>query len=110
MDMINEFARLLFQFFAAVLPGIRHEMQHIHPGRSVESRCRWKISATVKRASIGRQEYIQWPASASADRLNGVHINLIEVRPFFAVDFDIDKMIVHICSHPSFSKLSLSIT
>ena len=56
---------------------------------------RWKIGAPIKRFSFRCQKYIQWPSAITGNGLNGIHIDLVQVRPFFPVDFNINKMPVH---------------
>ena len=54
-----------------------------------------KICAAVKRFCLRRKKYGHWPATATSHGLNGVHVNGVDVRSFLAVNFDIDKQLVH---------------
>ena len=58
-----------------------------------------KICAAEKGFCIRGKEYIKWPASASRNRLHGIHVNMIEVGAFFPVDLDVDKMLIHQACH-----------
>jgi hypothetical protein len=58
-----------------------------------------EISPSIKRPEIRQQKTIQWPASSSGENLNSIQINLINIGPFFAVYFDIDKVSVHEISY-----------
>ena len=42
-----------------------------------------------------REKHRHWPAAAARRQLNGCHVYRIEVRAFFAVDLDVDKVFVH---------------
>jgi len=55
----------------------------------------FEISTAIKRFLVGHQENVQRPTSLQPHVLNRIHVDIVNVRPLFPVDFDADKMIVH---------------
>src|SRR5439155_1973141 len=56
---------------------------------------RRKVRAAVERHAIGRQEHGHRPTSVPRHRLHGFHVNLVDVRPLFAVHLHADEVTVH---------------
>ena len=54
-----------------------------------------EVRAAVKRLRVGGQKHVQRPAALQAHGVHGIHVNLVHVGPFLAVDFDAHKMRVH---------------
>src|SRR5690606_22830776 len=55
----------------------------------------WKISPPIKGLLTRHQKNMQWPATLQAHCMYGIHIYVIQVRPFFTVYFNTDKMLIH---------------
>ena len=56
-----------------------------------------EVGASVKGLLIGHQKYIQGPSSLESHGLHSIHVNVVQVGPLLAVDFDADKMGIHEC-------------
>ena len=41
------------------------------------------------------QEHRHRPAAVARHRLHGLHVDAVEVGPLFAIDFDVDELLVH---------------
>ena len=96
---------------AAVLPGVGHGRQHLIEAGHAHPRRRRPIRAAVKRLQVGRQKHRHRPAAAAGQQLHGVHVDLVEVGPLFAIDLDADEIARSSAARsPRFSKLSCSIT
>src|SRR4051812_8398116 len=55
----------------------------------------WKIGTAIKGPAIGCEKDVQGPAAAAGHGLYGIHIYMVQIRPLFPVDLDIDKMLIH---------------
>ena len=55
-----------------------------------------EVRAAVERPAVRGQEDRHRPAPAAGHRLDGRHVDLIEVGPFLAIDLDRDEVIVEI--------------
>ena len=91
----DSFSQLLgiFQCLSSVIVvGIYQGLQYVHP---LFFR---KISTSINWTTIGQGEAIEWPTTFLRDQLNGSHVNLVNVRALFAIDFYIDEMCIHQCS------------
>ena len=51
-----------------------------------------KYVPAVERPAVGRQEHAHRPAAAAGHRLDGAHVDLVEVGPLLAVDLDRDEV------------------
>ena len=56
-----------------------------------------KVRATVERLAVRREEDRHRPAAVAGEHLHGVHVDVVDVRAFLAVDLDADEVLVH---HP----------
>ncbi len=56
---------------------------------------RREIGPAVKRFAVGRQKDRHRPPAAPGHHLHGVHINRVQVGTLFAVDLDVDEVVVH---------------
>ena len=55
-----------------------------------------KIGTAIKRLELRRQKQVQRPAAAPGGGLDKGHVNLVHIRPLFAVHLDADKVLVQI--------------
>ena len=69
--------------------------QHIHEGGAAIARLFGKISPAPHRLALRCEEHRQRPAALLAEQVQGVHVDLVNVRPFLAVDLDVDEPVVH---------------
>ncbi len=54
-----------------------------------------KVRSSEKGTPVGHQEHRHRPAAVSGHRLHGLHVDAIEVGALFAIDFDVDEVVVH---------------
>jgi hypothetical protein len=73
--------------------GDRHD--DLRPGRHALARLRREVRAGVERRALGCEEGVERPAAAARERLDGVHVDRVDVRALLAVDLDADIALVH---------------
>ncbi len=73
----------------------RHLAQHIDEGRPAVARGLREIRAAPERLALRSQEHRQRPATLLAQMMQSRHVNLVDVGPLLAVDFDVDEQLVH---------------
>src|SRR5262249_9209451 len=93
--MIGKMLGLLLHLFSLVPEGRSDPAEHVLPGSAVMEGPRREVRSPVKGLGLRRQEHIQRPAATPGHGLDGIHINMVQVGPFFPVDLDIDKMLIH---------------
>ena len=54
-----------------------------------------EVCAAVEGHEVGREEDRQGPAAVARHHLDGVHVDLVEVGALFAVNLDVDEVLVH---------------
>ena len=53
-----------------------------------------EVRAGVKRSAVRRQKNRHRPAAVPGHQLHGLHVNRVDIRPFFAIDFNGHEMVV----------------
>ncbi len=86
---LRELCGVRLHFLGVFFPHFEHCVQTSEPLRLGE------IRSTPNRPSIRQRHAIQRPPSTTGHQLHSVHVHLVHVWPFFAVDFDAHKMGVH---------------
>ncbi len=94
-QVLGQVAGLLDDLLPAILPGVGHGRQHLVEARHALARLGRPISAAIERLQVGRQEDRHRPAAAAGHHLHRVHVNLVQVRPLFAIDLDAHEVLVH---------------
>src|SRR5262245_51612384 len=56
---------------------------------------RRKVGTAKDRLARWKQKHSHRPTAASCHDLNGGHIDLIKIRAFFAIDFDVYEVAIH---------------
>ena len=69
--------------------------EHVGKTGSAKLGHRRIVRAAVERLKFRGQPDVERPTAAAGGRLHEGHVNLIDVRPLLAVEFDADKMLVH---------------
>src|SRR5918997_237835 len=59
------------------------------------ARDRREVGATVERGGVGGHEYRHRPATMAGHRLDGGHVDRVDVRALLAVHLDVDEVLVH---------------
>src|SRR5687768_238054 len=93
--MVREVFRLRIDLVSPVLKRVRNAGQYFFPGRPVECSYWWIVGSPIKRFGIRCKKDVQWPATTSGNSLDSIHIDMIEIWPFLAIDLDINKMLIH---------------
>ena len=76
--------------------GLGHRLQHLRESRPTKPRLGRKIRAAPIGFRLGRQEHRQGPAALFTQHVQRVHIDRVDVGPFFAINLDVDKPVVHL--------------
>ena len=95
--LIQELGNLLRLFnngFTFVLESVQRSCQNLVKTGHSHARFGWPVGSPEKKLLIGCQKYIQRPAALSSYCDDGIHVNLVDVRTFFAIDFDTHKVLV----------------
>src|SRR5262249_39337348 len=64
------------------------------PGSAI-SIIRREICTAEYRCACRQEKHSHWPPAASCHDLNGCHVDLIQIRTLFAIDFDVHEIAVH---------------
>ena len=86
--IVDHRTRLLGDFGLIVLPGVVEKFQNVGKRRQVELAHRREVGAAVKGYTVRGHEEVQRPAALVSQRLEGFHVDAVDVGPFFAVDFN----------------------
>src|SRR5258708_39195496 len=74
--------------------------QHVHKARAAIARGLGEVSAAPDRLAIAVEKHGQRPPAVFAKMVQGRHVELVDVGPLLAVDFDVDEQLVHDGSDP----------
>ena len=94
VEVLGELLGLLLDLRALLLPGARNAAQHIGPAGHPGASLRRKVGAAEERAAVGRAEHVERPAAVTLQQLHGVHVDVVDIGPFLAVDLDADDEVV----------------
>ena len=92
---LDDLRRLLLDLVALVAPGRRDARQDLRPARHPLARLRRVVGAGVERDAVGGDEGVQRPAALAGHRLDGLHVDRVDVRALLAVDLDAHEVLVH---------------
>ena len=84
-----------FHLAAALLPGFSNRPQHLPEAGHAVARLRRIVGAAVERPAVGGQEDGHRPTAAAGQRLDGLHVDGVDVGPFLAIYLDVDEQFVH---------------
>ena len=80
---------------AALLPGVRHRLEHLAPARHAHALLGREVGAGVEGHLLGREEDVQRPAAGAGHGLAGLHVDRVEVRALLAVELHAHEQLVH---------------
>ena len=95
LDRLGHLRALGLGFVATVLPDVRDRRQHLPERREAVAVLVREVGAGEEGPAVGRQERGQRPAAAAGHRLDGVHVDRVQVGALLAVDLDRDEALVH---------------
>jgi hypothetical protein len=94
-EAVNHFLRGFFDLIPTLGPGPRQSLQDSRkPGPSVAVLGR-EVGARVEWSSGGVEKGGERPTPGTGHHLQRIHIDRIDVRTLFAVDFDVHEVRVH---------------
>ena len=91
---MHDLLGLLEDVLAALVPGGGHGGEHVAETRHSAPAPRRPVGAAEERLLFGREEDRHRPSALAGHRLHGLHIDLVQVRPLLAIDFDADEIAV----------------
>ncbi len=83
------------QLVAILLIGLAEGQQQAGKSRQAAPIFGGEIGAAIKGLQIRGEKDAQGPAAMAGERLDRVHIGLIQVGALFPVQFDVDEVLVH---------------
>jgi hypothetical protein len=94
---IHQRVVLRAQLVALIAVVLRHALEERGESRHAVPRLVGKIRAAEEwLLVVVREEHRQWPAAATlGEHLVSELVNLVDVRPLFAVHLDVDEQLVH---------------
>ncbi len=94
-EPLHQRRAVLFDLLRLVTEQPRDLAQHVDKGRFAVARGWRKISAAPDRLAVGREKHGQRPAAMLAEVMQRRHVDLIDIGPLLAIDFDVDEQLVH---------------
>jgi hypothetical protein len=94
-EVIDEAGTLRVDFRASLTPRLSYGLQHSGERRHAVALFGWEVRAAVERRSLRRQKNGHRPAAVTRHRLNGLHVERIDVGPLFPVDLYRYEVVVH---------------
>ena len=91
----REFVRVLEELTAAVAPGVVDRPAHVEEAGHARPRLLRKVRAAVERPAFGVAEHGHRPSAASADGLDGIHVDRVDVGTLLSVDLHVHEQVVH---------------
>ena len=73
----------------------RNLAQHVDKRRPAKARGLREIGAAPHRLALRRQKHGQRPAALLAQMMQRRHVDLVDVGPLLAIDFDVHEQVVH---------------
>src|SRR6185436_3612330 len=77
------------------LPGLGDRVQQPWKARQPVTVLRGKVGAAVERRAVGREEDGHRPAAVPGQRLHGLHVDVVHVRPLLAIHLHVHEELVH---------------
>ncbi len=77
-------------------PGALHAFEDLHEGRHPVPGLRREVGSEIERLGLRSHEHRHRPSALAGGGLHGLHVDGVHVRPLFAVDFDVDEVLVHV--------------
>ena len=92
--MLRELRRLLFDLVTLLAERSCDAFQDISPARHPSPPLWREVGAAEERATVGSTEDVERPAAVAVDHLLGIHVDLVDIGSFLAVDLDADDELV----------------
>ena len=92
---VGELGRLGVQVVPPVPPGVVDGVEEVEEARHPVPGLGREVGAAVERSSLVVEEDGHRPPAAPGQRLDGLHVDRIDVGTLLAVDLDVDEAFVH---------------
>src|SRR5262250_1269003 len=93
--MFRQILRILVDFATLSLECVKDNGQHFRKAGPAIPVLAWEICSAKEWLPTGKEKNRERPATAAGHRLNGAHVDLIEIRSLFAIDFNVDEVFIH---------------
>ena len=94
LEELHRLFGLLEDVVAAIAPGGGHGREHVAEAQHSAPAARRPVGAAEERLLLGREEDRHRPAALAGHGLHGLHVDLVQVGPLFAIDLDADEIAV----------------
>ena len=94
-DLLREPRGVGLDVLAARRPQLRDALEQLDPAGLAPARVRREVCAAEERLEFRRQKNVERPAALAGHRLDGGHVDFIDVGPLFAVQLHADEFLVH---------------
>ena len=94
--VVGEPRRRGFDLGPVVAPDLADPREQLPERRHAVTRLIGEVRAAVEGPAVGREEDAHRPAAAPGHRLDGIHVDRVEVGPLLAIDLDRDEAGVQI--------------
>ncbi len=78
-----------------MVPGVRNGSHDPLERRHAVAVIVWEIRTRIERLGVWGHPYRHRPTTPARQRLDGVHVNPVDVGSLFAIHFDVDEQLIH---------------
>ncbi len=96
LDAVRERGALLVHARAVLGPQLLQEAQEGREARPPVLVLRREVGAAVEGLQVGGQEHAHRPAALTRERLDGAHVDLVEIRALLAIHLDAHEVLVEV--------------
>jgi len=94
--LLGDLARAAHDVFPVIAPRLDHASQDLLEARHPVARLIRKIGARVKRLSVWREKDRHGPAATTGHRIDGLHVDAVDIGTLLAIDLHVDEVRVHL--------------
>ena len=93
--MVGEGQAAAFHLIALGAPGGIDRVENLPERGPPIARLGRPVGPADHRLAVRRQEHGERPAALLAQRMERGHVDVVDIRPLLAIDFDVDEKLVH---------------
>jgi len=93
--MLSDLFSAFDDFFSIFPPNSFDTQENFPKRRHAVAWFRREIGSTIEGLTSGSKKYAHWPATLPGHRHDRLHVDVVNVWAFLAVNFDVDEMLVH---------------
>ena len=94
-QMVGEGEPAALHLIALRAPGVRDRLENLPERGPAIARLGRPVGAADHRLAVRREKHGERPAALLAKRMERGHVDVVDIRPLLAVDFDVDEQFVH---------------